>query len=82
VYEDEVPVIENVPPEVASREVSTFNASVGIGFGNGLELTLWGRNLTDDEYLITAFPGVAQPGTYSGYPNQPRTYGVTLRARF
>jgi iron complex outermembrane receptor protein len=82
VYEDEVPVIENVPPEVASREVSTFNASVGIGFGNGLELTLWGRNLTDDQYLITAFPGVAQPGTYSGYPNQPRTYGMTLRARF
>ena len=82
IYEDEVPVIENVPPEVASREVSMLNASMGIGFSNGLELMFWGRNLTDDEYLITAFPGVAQEGTYSGYPNQPRTYGVTLRARF
>jgi outer membrane receptor protein involved in Fe transport len=82
VYQDEVPVIENVPPEVASREVSEFNASLGIGFSNGMELMLWGRNLTDDEYITTAFPGVAQPGTYSGYPNQPRSYGVTLRARF
>jgi len=82
VYEDEVPVIENVPPEVASREVSMLNASFGLGFDNGMELTFWGRNLTNDEFLLTAFPGVAQPGTYSGYPNQPRTYGVTLRARF
>jgi outer membrane receptor protein involved in Fe transport len=82
IYEDEVPVVENVPPEVASREVSMLNASLGIGFNNGLELMFWGRNLTNDEFLLTAFPGTAQKGTYSGYPNQPRTYGVTLRARF
>jgi outer membrane receptor protein involved in Fe transport len=82
IYQDEVPVVENVPPEVASREVSMLNASMGIGFSNGLELMFWGRNLTDDEFLQTAFPGVAQAGTYNGYPNQPRTYGVTLRARF
>jgi outer membrane receptor protein involved in Fe transport len=82
IYEDEVQVIENVPAEVASREVSMLNASFGLGFDNGMELMFWGRNLTDDEFLLTAFPGVAQPGTYSGYPNQPRTYGVTLRARF
>jgi outer membrane receptor protein involved in Fe transport len=82
IYEDKVQVIENVPAEIASREVSMLNASMGIGFNNGLELTLWGRNLTDDEFLITAFPAVAQAGSYSGYPNQPRTFGVTLRARF
>jgi outer membrane receptor protein involved in Fe transport len=82
VYEDKIQVIENVPAEVASREVSMLNASFGLGFDNGMELMFWGRNLTDDEFLLSAFPGVAQPGTYSGYPNQPRTYGVTLRARF
>jgi outer membrane receptor protein involved in Fe transport len=71
-----------VPAEVASREVSMFNASLGFGFSNGLEVTLWGRNLTNDEFLLSAFPAVAQFGSYSGYPNQPRTYGVTLRARF
>ena len=46
------------------------------------ELLLWGRNLTDDEYLLTAFPSVAQTGSLSAYPNQPRTYGVTFKTRF
>jgi outer membrane receptor protein involved in Fe transport len=82
IYEDEVPVVENVPADVASREVSMFNASLGLGWSNGLELTFWGRNLNDDDFLLTAFPATAQPGSFNGYPNQPRTYGVTLRARF
>jgi outer membrane receptor protein involved in Fe transport len=81
-YEDEVPVIENVPAEVATREVSVFDASFGMRWNNGLELIFWGRNLTDDEFLLTAFPAVAQLGSFNGYPNQPRTYGVTLRAQF
>ena len=73
---------ENVPMSVASREVSTINASVGIRWENGFEAMLWGRNLTDDEYLQSSFPSVAQPGSYSGYPNQPRTYGLTVRKYF
>ncbi|MFT7140853.1 MAG: iron complex outermembrane receptor protein [Sulfitobacter sp.] len=32
--------------------------------------------------MITAFPTTAQPGSFSGYPNPPRMYGLTLRARF
>jgi len=82
VYDDKVQVIENVPAAIASSEVNMLNASVGLGWSNGLELLLWGRNLTDDEFLQSAFPGVAQPGSYSGYPNQPRTYGVSLRYQF
>lgn len=82
IYESDVQVVENVPADVASRKISMLNASFGMTWNNGLEVILWGRNLTDDEYLLTAFPTVAQAGSYSGYPNQPRTYGVTLRARF
>lgn len=41
-----------------------------------------GRNLTDDEYLLSAFPSVFQEGSLSGYANEPRTYGVTLRRHF
>jgi len=81
-YADKVQVVENVPADIASAKVSTFNASLGFGWSNGLELTFWGRNLFNDEYLLSAFPSVAQFGSYSGYPNQPRTYGVTLRANF
>ncbi|MGI9235355.1 MAG: TonB-dependent receptor [Woeseiaceae bacterium] len=82
IYEDEVQVIENVPADVASREVSTINASLGLAWDNGFEALLWGRNINDDEYLLSAFPSVAQAGSYSGYPNQPRTYGLTLRKYF
>jgi outer membrane receptor protein involved in Fe transport len=82
VYESEVQVVENVSEDIASRKISMFNASIGLSWTNGLELMLWGRNLNNDDFLLSAFPAVAQAGSYSGYPNQPRTYGVTLRARF
>jgi outer membrane receptor protein involved in Fe transport len=82
IYEDKVQVIENVPADIASRDVSTFNASAGLSWDNGFEVMLWGRNLSDDEYLLSAFPSPAQSGSYSGYPNQPRTYGLNVRKYF
>ena len=82
IYEDEVQVNNNVPADVASREVGTINASIGLSWDNGFEAMLWGRNINDDEYISTAFPTTAQPGSYSGYPNQPRTYGLTVRKYF
>jgi outer membrane receptor protein involved in Fe transport len=43
---------------------------------------VWGRNLNDDEYIVQSFPSVAQSFSVSGYPNQPRTYGITVRKNF
>ncbi|MGA1729774.1 MAG: TonB-dependent receptor domain-containing protein, partial [Steroidobacteraceae bacterium] len=80
-YEDEVQVTENVPKSVATREVGTLNASLGAS-RNGWSVLFWGRNLTDDEYLQSSFPSVAQAGSLSGYPNQPRTFGLTIRKTF
>ncbi|MEH6610196.1 MAG: TonB-dependent receptor [Halioglobus sp.] len=82
VYEDEHRVNDNVPEALSTREVNTFNASVGMFFNNGVELNLFGRNLTDDEYVQSTFPSVAQAGSYSGYPNTPRTYGLSLKYVF
>lgn len=82
VYENRVPAVENVPEGTAWREVNTLNASVGLAWDSGVELTLWGRNITNDEYLLSAFPSPAQAGSYSGYPNQPRTYGLTVSKYF
>lgn len=36
----------------------------------------------DDEYLLSAFPSVAQAGSIGGYPNQPATYGLILKYIF
>ncbi len=82
IYEDKIRVIQNTPENLASREVGTLNASFGLAWDNGFEAMLWGRNINDDEYLLSAFPSVAQAGSFSGYPNQPRTYGLTLRKYF
>lgn len=80
--ESDVPVNENVPASVASRDVRSINASLSFTFSERFELMFWGRNLTGDDYLQSSFPSVAQAGSYSGYPNQPRSYGVTFRTHF
>lgn len=82
VYEDEIQVVDNVPADIASRQVNLLNASFGLETENGWEVTVWGRNITDDTFLLSAFPTVIQAGSFSGYPNPPRTYGVTVRKSF
>ena len=82
VYEEDVQVVDNIPSSIAGREVNTVNASAGMSWSNGMEFNLWGRNIFDDEYLLSAFPSVAQAGSVSGYPNQPATYGLTLKYNF
>jgi iron complex outermembrane recepter protein len=64
------------------RSPENLSASLTLALQNGLELSVWGRNLTDDAYITTLFPSVAQAGSLSGYRNQPRTYGALVRFRF
>ena len=64
------------------REVSEINASLTYAMANGVELSVWGRNLTNDRYLLSMFDSVAQSGSISGYPNQPRTWGGSVRFKW
>ena len=64
------------------RQVDELNASLTYAMDSGLELSLWGRNLLDDRYIGTIFDSVGQQFSISGYPNQPRTYGVSARFKF
>ena len=80
-YESEVRLLENLPESI-SRQVSTINASIGVNFNNGVETLLWARNLNEDEYYTSGFPTTLQAGSFSVYPNQPRTYGLTVRTSF
>ena len=93
VYESEAAVVENVPSKSeayvsntnipAVRSSKNFNMSMGFNHApSGIEVMLWGRNLTNHESLLSAFPTTAAPGSYGGYPNAPRTYGLTARASF
>jgi outer membrane receptor protein involved in Fe transport len=64
------------------REVNDVSASTTLRLENGLQLSLWGRNLTNARYLSTIFPSVVQAGSISGYPNAPRTYGASVKYKF
>lgn len=73
------------PRPVANQDAFTlFNASIGIGAEDGAwGLQLWGRNLGEEEFVKGGFPSVGYLGaSFNNYPGEPRTYGLTLRARF
>ena len=76
------PVTARRDQRIFQRETNLVNASMIFKLENGLEIGAWARNLLDDQYIITVFDGVAQAGTVSGYPSQPRTYGGLVRFRF
>jgi outer membrane receptor protein involved in Fe transport len=71
-------------PSFEQDAITLVNGSVGVGAEDGSwSLQLWGRNLTDETYYRGTFfsVGTVGPSTNS-YPSNPRTYGLTLRARF
>jgi len=81
-FEDEVRTNENVPAFAGFREVNVLNASFGLSGENGWDVIVWGRNLTDDDYLLSSAPQPFQLGSFLGYANPPRTYGVTVSKDF
>jgi iron complex outermembrane receptor protein len=95
VYESEAAVVENVPAVSetffgqpvgnipAVRSTKNFNMSMGFNHApSGIEVMIWGRNLTNHQALLSAFPTTAAPGSYGGYPTAPKSYGLTARATF
>ena len=82
-YTSPVQLADNTPPELSTYGQQSLSGSLGlINKQHGYEVVLWGRNLTDHRSMIGTFPTVAQAGSYSGFANQPRTFGTTLRVRF
>lgn len=83
-YESPTPIAQGLPS--LTRTVTSLNMSATLQFDNGLEVTAWGRNITNAQYITTVFPSVGASsqlnGSLSGYPNQPVTYGGTIRFKF
>jgi len=64
------------------QEINLVSGSFTYAMSNGIELTVWGRNLLDSRTILQIFDTPAQSGSISGYPSEPRTYGVAARFRF
>ncbi len=62
----------------ADRQQSGYeiiDASAVIHFGTGLDLGIWGRNLTNADYAISGFGFIG----YNTFRGAPRTYGLSLK---
>lgn len=46
------------------------------------ELSIWGRNVTDESFYETVFDVPVQNGKLNAYPLEPRTFGMTFRKSF
>ncbi len=56
---------------------------LGAGFGDNLEVALWGRHLLNDKVVhIDAVLNLFNDASYQSFLADPRTYGVTMRGRF
>jgi len=65
-----------------NQSFAIFNGRVGIGpQDERWSVEFWGQNLTDEYYYVGAFSPPLQ-NSFVVFPNEGRTYGVTLRARY
>ncbi|MBV6418781.1 MAG: Vitamin B12 transporter BtuB [Steroidobacteraceae bacterium] len=60
-----------------------FDARIGIGSpGDSWALELWGRNITDEDYIQVGFDAPLQTGSIGAFLGDPRTFGATFRLKF
>ena len=75
-YADEVIIVDNLPPAleaIATRKIGSLNLSAGMNTQNGLNLSIWARNVTNDEYMTSGFPN-ASAGRKLQYLSKPASH--------
>jgi iron complex outermembrane receptor protein len=82
-YLSDVMTDGNNDPLKLRDSFTSLNLRVGFNFESiAMELTVWGRNVTDERFYETIFDVPVQGGKLNAYPHEPRTWGVTLRKSF
>jgi iron complex outermembrane recepter protein len=86
-YVDDQNTGSDLRPSKIQPEYTLVNARLGIGAPDERwSLELWARNLFDEEYAQIMFDVPLQQGTagptQGAFLGDPRTYGLTLRARY
>ena len=73
----------DLDPLTLQDSLNILNARVGFSWTDwNADLTIWGRNITDEIYYSGSFDPPAQDGRVNSYPSEPATYGVTFRKNF
>ncbi len=73
----------DLDPFTKQDSVEMVNLRLGFLFDNiNSELTLWGRNITDERWYHGSFDQPIGLGRMNSYPAEPATYGVTWVSNF
>ena len=56
----------------------TIDASADLLLKNGIEVGVWGRNLSNSDYAVSGYGFIG----YNTFRGQPRTYGVALKYKY
>lgn len=70
------------PLDSTQEAYGLLNARIAYDFAAGYELSIWGRNLTDKEYMSGALATDGSLGLNLGFAGAPRTFGAELRVTF
>ena len=68
-------------PLLVSEDFTVTNARLSLYGGEDLEISLWGRNVTDEEYVLQGLDQLAFGNGYRVY-GPPRTWGLSLTKHF
>lgn len=73
--------VDNAPVTLVEA-YTLYDAQLRLAFGDGAryDVTAWGRNLGDERFCL--YTGTLPFGNAQCIINEPRTYGVTFRAKF
>ena len=58
---------------------SLLNARIGFRAVKGVSISIWGRNVLDQNYFEQLLPAGGNAGQYAAVLGDPKTYGITLR---
>jgi iron complex outermembrane receptor protein len=86
-YVDDQLTGSDLRPSKLQPSYTLVNGRIGLATADErYAIELWARNLTDEEYVQVAFDAPLQQGTagptQGAFLGDPRTYGITLRARY
>ena len=58
---------------------SLLNPRIGFRAAKGVSISIWGRNVLNQNYFEQLLPAGGNAGQYGAVLGDPRTYGITLR---
>ncbi|MEN8723572.1 MAG: TonB-dependent receptor [Alphaproteobacteria bacterium] len=73
----------DLDPQTLQDDFFLVNAQLSlVNDERGMELSFWGRNITDEEIQNITFDTPLQSGSFNSFVRPPASYGVSLRMMF